>query len=95
LKIVQEAWRRGNIATTLVMDIKGDFPSVARGKHVGIIEDWGLKRIVTPNIIPIEWGHTRSLVIYPIRMSSVITSLGGQSKASRTAKFSLVIVARE
>jgi hypothetical protein len=34
---------------------------------------------VTPNIIPTERGHTGSLAMYPIRMLSLMTSLGSQS----------------
>jgi hypothetical protein len=39
IRRVQEAWKRGNIMVALLMDVKGAFPSVAKGTPIQTIED--------------------------------------------------------
>jgi hypothetical protein len=43
VKRVQEAWRRGNITSAILIDIKGAFLSVAKGNLIQIMEVMGFE----------------------------------------------------
>jgi len=43
MKKVEEAWRRGNTAAVLLMDVKGAFPHVAKGNLIKRIEEMGFE----------------------------------------------------
>jgi len=43
MKRVEEAWKRGNIAAVLLMDVKGAFPHVAKGNLIKRMEEMGFE----------------------------------------------------